>query len=310
MRDSVMKIERISALSTIWQQVFERSPCATPFTSHAWFLALADHVFGADETVLLFQYKQKTVGIIPGAVENKTLRLLGDERVTDLSDMICIPGYEEVMLDILADYLVKNDLRVDLYPLEENSVLVNGLTRRMPELIIAKKDPCPVLSLSSTWEEYLSRLNSKWRHELRRKLRKVNGAVLQSVKPQDIGMLFGLMAESDMGKAEFLNEETRNFIADIVHAFSEKGWLRMRAAHAKGKLLGILLAFGFRGRTYLFNMGFDPLLRDLSPGIVTLGLDIRKAIEEKYEVYDFLRGDEDYKYRFGANERYTVRVTR
>jgi CelD/BcsL family acetyltransferase involved in cellulose biosynthesis len=224
--------------------------------------------------------------------------------------MIYIPGYEEGIIDRLADYLIENDLRVDLYPLEERSPLVTALARRMPGLTVEKKDSCPLLGLVRTWEEYLAGLGSKARHELRRKMRKVNGSQLKDVQPSDTEMLFRFMVQSDNKKADFLNEETKNFFMNIIHAFYRNGWLRMRIALIEEKVLGILLAFGFRGRVYLFNMGFDPRLRDLSPGIVTVGLDIKSAIEEDYKYYDFLRGDEDYKYRLGATERYTVRVSR
>jgi CelD/BcsL family acetyltransferase involved in cellulose biosynthesis len=57
-------------------------------------------------------------------------------------------------------------------------------------------------------------------------------------------------------------------------------------------------------------MGHNIELRSLSPGIVTVALDIRSAIDERYKYYDFLRGDEEYKYRLGAVKRYTVRVSR
>jgi CelD/BcsL family acetyltransferase involved in cellulose biosynthesis len=57
-------------------------------------------------------------------------------------------------------------------------------------------------------------------------------------------------------------------------------------------------------------MGHNVELRSLSPGIVTVALDIRSAIDERYKYYDFLRGDEEYKYRLGAVKRYTVRVSR
>ncbi|GAH99507.1 unnamed protein product, partial [marine sediment metagenome] len=46
------------------------------------------------------------------------------------------------------------------------------------------------------------------------------------------------------------------------------------------------------------------------PGIVTIGLDIKSAINEGKRYYDFLRGGETYKFRFGAEKRYTVRLTR
>jgi CelD/BcsL family acetyltransferase involved in cellulose biosynthesis len=309
-RDLVMRTERLSAAEATWQELFNQSPAATPFTSHEWFTSLAKNILKIDPQVLLFQSNKAIVGIIPGIVTDNILHLLGDERVTDFNDMICVPGYEEKIVHFLADYIVENDLRIDLYPLEKSSPLVTGLSKHMPELTVRKKDSCPLLNLSTTWEEYLAGLDGKARHELRRKMKKVNGVLLKDVQPVDTERFFELMERSGKEKANFLNEETKGFFKDLVDAFYNRGWLRMRVAVIEERVLGMLLAFGFRGRVYLFNMGFDPGLRNLSPGIVTVGLDIKRAIEEKYQHYDFLRGDEDYKYRLGAAERYTVRVAR
>ena len=51
---------------------------------------------------------------------------------------------------------------------------------------------------------------------------------------------------------------------------------------------------------------------DLSAGWVLLGYLLRWANENQRAEFDFLRGDEDYKYRFGALDRYLVcaRLTR
>jgi CelD/BcsL family acetyltransferase involved in cellulose biosynthesis len=83
----------------------------------------------------------------------------------------------------------------------------------------------------------------------------------------------------------------------------------MRPAVFEGQTIGMLLGFGFKRRVYLYNMGFNPAFRTLSPGIVTIGLDIHSAIDDGFQYYDFLRGDEDYKFRLGAKSRYTVRLT-
>jgi CelD/BcsL family acetyltransferase involved in cellulose biosynthesis len=41
---------------------------------------------------------------------------------------------------------------------------------------------------------------------------------------------------------------------------------------------------------------------------VLLGYLLQWANENKRLVFDFLRGDEDYKYRFGGIDRHVVRV--
>ena len=54
---------------------------------------------------------------------------------------------------------------------------------------------------------------------------------------------------------------------------------------------------------YNFYVGArDQAFSKLPSGLVLHGYAMRKAISEQIEKYDFLRGDEPYKYAFGANE--------
>lgn len=308
--DLAMRIEPLSSTRNAWNDLWSQTLKPTPFTSIEWYTALARNLLKSDPPVMVYYENDRIKGIIPAVISDDMIRLLGDERVTDLNDMVYAPGYEEMIVEHLADYIIRSNLGVDLYPLETDSPLVMGLSRRIPGLIVQDRDCCPLLRLPGSWPGYLASLDAKSRHELRRKLKKVNGAVIKDVQPTETEMLFELMAVSDRDKKEFLEPETMMFFTELIEVFHEKGWLRLRAAVIEDRIIGMILAFGFRSRVYLFNTGFDPAFRNLSPGIVTIGLDINSAIEEEYQYYDFLRGDEDYKYRLGAKERHTIRLKR
>jgi CelD/BcsL family acetyltransferase involved in cellulose biosynthesis len=58
--------------------------------------------------------------------------------------------------------------------------------------------------------------------------------------------------------------------------------------------------------------GFDPRWSALSPGTLLLGHAIEQATAEGAAAFDFLRGAEAYKYRWGAIDEpmFAVRVTR
>ena len=51
---------------------------------------------------------------------------------------------------------------------------------------------------------------------------------------------------------------------------------------------------------YYYNAGVDPDAKDLSPGIVMTARYIEAAIALGRRRLDFLRGDEPYKYEWGA----------
>ncbi|MDH4211003.1 MAG: GNAT family N-acetyltransferase [candidate division WOR-3 bacterium] len=305
-----LKVERLSTIEKVWKELFKKAKNPLPFTSYEWFSVLASNLLGFDPEIIVFRDGGVVVGILAATVTRDVVRLVGDERVTDLNDILCLPGHENRITETLAEFVRQNELGLDLFPLEVNSALVVGLKDQLPEVSVEKKDLCPLLELPRTWDDYLRELDSKSRHELRRKMRRINGTVIRDVKSADIDILFRLMTVSDNSKEEFLTPGIMAFFKELTERFDRNGWLRFRALVFDCNPVGAILAFVLKGRVFLYNMGFDPEYRRISPGIMTIARDIQSSISEGYEYYDFLRGDEDYKYRFGAKERYTVRVTR
>jgi CelD/BcsL family acetyltransferase involved in cellulose biosynthesis len=59
----------------------------------------------------------------------------------------------------------------------------------------------------------------------------------------------------------------------------------------------------------VYNSGINFEYSAFSPGWVLLGYLLQWANEHKRERFDFMRGDEDYKYRFGGVDRYIMRAT-
>jgi len=304
-----VKAEVLSRTEAAWTELFQVSPGVTPFLSFEWFQTLSRHLLKDDPQVLVFSQGNAVIGIIPARIDEGRLILIGDDRVTDLNGMLWASGHEHEVIECLSRYVSQHALSIDLHPLETDSPLVTMLGRHVQGLRVERIDTCPLLELTSNWNEYLDGLTGKARHELRRKMNKVNGATLSDVQPSDIEKLFDLMVRSDEAKRSFLKTETMGFFRDLAEEFSAKEWLRLRVAYLGESILGMIFAFGFRDRVFLFNMGFAPELRQLSPGIVTVALDIKAAIEEGYHFYDFLRGTEKYKYGLGARERQTVRIT-
>ena len=64
---------------------------------------------------------------------------------------------------------------------------------------------------------------------------------------------------------------------------------------------------------YYYNAGVDPDARELSPGVVMVACYIQRAIEQGKTRLDFMRGNEPYKYAWGAAdepiERLLIRRT-
>jgi CelD/BcsL family acetyltransferase involved in cellulose biosynthesis len=62
------------------------------------------------------------------------------------------------------------------------------------------------------------------------------------------------------------------------------------------------------GVVFSYQIGFDPKLKRMSPGAIIIAHAIQEAISRGLKEFDFLRGSESYKYRWGARDRETYRV--
>jgi CelD/BcsL family acetyltransferase involved in cellulose biosynthesis len=67
--------------------------------------------------------------------------------------------------------------------------------------------------------------------------------------------------------------------------------------------------FDYLNRIWVYNSGLNLDFVDISPGWVLLGHLLKWANENGRSEFDFMRGDEEYKYRFGAIDRSVVRAT-
>jgi CelD/BcsL family acetyltransferase involved in cellulose biosynthesis len=112
------------------------------------------------------------------------------------------------------------------------------------------------------------------------------------------------MAASDSEKADFLDDpQNYDFFQRLVSLMWEQGWLQLIFLTVDERAVATYFNLDYDRRLMVYNSG---LLRGeydhLSAGILLLAHNIRYAIENHYEVFDFLRGDETYKYHMGGRD--------
>lgn len=177
----------------------------------------------------------------------------------------------------------------------------------------ATEDVCPRVDLrGETRDAWLERLDSKERHEFRRKVRKMardlGGLVAVEVPSDDVlaavDRFFALAATAEDDKGAFFRDDAmRRFFDAVAVELAPAGVLRIHELHAGGLLAASMISL-VHGRDWgLYNATFDATLGTLAPGAVLVGELAGLAASEGFETLDFLRGDEAYKYRFGAVDR-------
>jgi len=174
-----------------------------------------------------------------------------------------------------------------------------------------QEDVCPVVTLAPglDFDGYLATLGKKERHEIRRKVRRAEAAgtvkLESSTSPIDDLDLFvdlhqkrwgaeGLFPPTDGGAA------SRRFFAGLFESCSPGGVVDLSFLTVGGRRVAAGVTFDDGEVTYYYNAGVEPDARELSPGVVMVACYLKRAIELGRRRVDFLRGDEPYKYEWGA----------
>lgn len=306
-----------------WQGLFERCSDAPVFLSWEWASNWWAHFHRENRlrlTTLSDGDELLCLAPLIARTDVGQLRLIGSEETTDYADLLAEGSMLPSVSNVLFDYWSERADDLVLEPLAEESQLLQTFRVRAATGLpgtAQRLETCPTVQLPSSWDDYLASLRKTDRHELRRKIRRAESAGALSYEvlrePDRVeGALetfFRLHQSSgDPRKAHFLQPHIRAFFTDVSLAFAERGWLRLAMLRFDEIPIATVLSFHRGGAVQLYNSGYDPHYRPISPGIVLLAYELRSAIEEGHTQYDFLRGDEPYKYDFGAQDRFVWRI--
>ncbi len=176
---------------------------------------------------------------------------------------------------------------------------------------------CPVIPLPGSFEEYLETLDSKQRRELSRKLRRAEAADVMTKDVSgsadidaEIDHFLDLLQKSTFEKRDWLNEGRRALFHDVARSAQAAGTLQLLFTSVEGRRAAALFNFDYKDRIWVYNSGLDPTaFSALSPGVVLTATAIERAITLGRQEFDFLRGSEEYKYRFGARDTAIYRLS-
>lgn len=280
--------------------------------------------------ILAASEKGKLVGIAPFFIadhqDQKRLLLLGSIEISDFLDLIVSQEHIELFLTAVLGYCNEHFIpqgiqTIDLYNLLEDSPTVAAINAVAEDakfkVSCERLQQAPYITLPGNWEQYLESIDKKQRHEIRRKMRRAAEAdklveMYITSAPEfldtDIDAFLDLMAQ-DPEKASFLKPEMREQFKLMVRRAFFCGCLQLAFLRIGGENAAAYLNFDYLDRIWVYNSGLDRRFMEYSPGWVLLGYLLQWANENKRSEFDFMRGNEDYKYKFGAVDRYVTRLT-
>ena len=308
--------ESFASLDDSWREVL--AACATnnifltPQWQKAWWQA-----FGRGSELLLLSVRRNSelMGIVPLMRQQGRLSFIGSSDVCDYMDFIARRGQEAAVLSQLLDRLETMDWdSIDLQSLLPHSLALSHFAplaeQRGYQVEITEEDVSLQLVLPSSWEEYLSQLKSKDRHELKRKLRRLDQTkssrfytiVEKEQLRRDLEGFFELFKLSEGEKAGFMTKQRKGFFEAMAHSLAEEGYIRLSFLEVGGVRVASVICFDYENDLYLYNSGYDPAYASLSVGLLLKVFCLKEGIAEGKRRFDFLRGAEPYKYDLGAQD--------
>ena len=332
--DCVTTWPSFCALGTEWTDLLKRSRSDCVFLSHEWLSNWWKHLSdGRELHILTARADGRLVGILPlalrprqvGRMMPKVLEFLGSGIVgSDYLDAIVDNAFEPQTLEAFACALSREGFMIQFSQLREGGSFADELAARLGRTAwkasIARTNVCPFIPLAgSTWESYLSELGSSQRYNFQRRLKgleKTGEFRLERATAADCVRSLDVLIElhhkrwgtrSEASEA-FQTESITAFHREFVQAAAEKGWLRLLSLWIGNKPVAALYGLQYGSTFSFYQSGFDPEFAKKSVGLVMMGLAIKSAIEEGAAEYDFLHGDEEYKFHWTQKSKELRRV--
>ena len=160
-----------------------------------------------------------------------------------------------------------------------------------------------VLDLPETYDDWLMSIGKKERHEVRRKRRKFEAEFgeirVERSGPEAIDSFCAMHRTSGGDKGTFMTPDMQSYFLDLL----ETAGASIHSLVCNGTIRASAFGFETDDGYFFYNSAFDPGAASASPGVVLLSTMIEQEIVRGAKVFDFLKGDEPYKFRHGASAR-------
>jgi CelD/BcsL family acetyltransferase involved in cellulose biosynthesis len=319
--------QAFAVLEEEWNALVAQGMTNTPFQQFAYQKSWWQHLQPAHSslhTIVVRHEDGRLAGIASFYLIEGVLYFNGCVEETDYLDLIVAENEAEPVWTAVFDCLCRNDFPA-WQALDLCNIPATSLSRQILQLAAEKRgfsfaesvnEVCPIIELPGSFEDYLENIDSKQRREIKRKLRRAEGAdaKMRIVNAEDnleveIENFLTLLQASTFEKRDWLSDGRRALFHDTAKAAMASGMLQLIFIEVDGRNAATLFNFDYANKIWVYNSGLDPAnYGSLSLGVVITAKAIEYAAENGRAEFDFLRGNETYKYRFGAIDTTIYRI--
>ena len=332
----IKEAEELESLAGAWDSLIqENRDESSVYLTHEWLSTWWRH-FGQGRklNILLAEKQGKLIGIMPLMVNEYRIgpvraRFLETAGVVNCNYVGVVPPENRgeainALLAYLEEEIIRNGLILRLTLVPDDSVFLDLLRSHCPlssENLAVQENVqtlAPYLPLPATWDEAALPLHTKTRQRLRRSLRS-----LQDTHEFEFRECTGDSLEEELRKffdlhqrrwqavnvrGVFYDSRVMEFYRDIAKRFMERKWLHFSSLNLDGEMVSGVYGFIYGRKFYGGTVARDPWLSKYSLGHLHYKFLIKEAIEKNLREFDFLQGDEPYKFYWTKSARRYIEV--
>ncbi len=323
----VNSVEEFSRLRNSWDRLLHQSSRATVFNSWEWQYHWWKHYGNSHQLrILVIESNTEVVGIAPfymhrfrslGLFPTNILQLIGTGGDTspDYLDLLCSAEHEVPIAKLLSEYILEDWTEWDAAhwsDMPEASPLFQELARQETGRFEMERGISSRISqivLPHSWDQFMKSLPQRKRNKIRRRFRRIaedvhgrfflwqDGNTLNQAL-ECLIQLHHDRWDDRVRHCAFSSPAYIEFHRDIMHAFHARDWLRIYCLVVEDKVIAMDYNYQFKGTIMQFQRGFDTGYYDLSPGFILMCHSFKEAINEGNSLFDYLKGEYDYKTEF------------
>ena len=314
-----------------WNDLLNRSGANAVFLTWEWLYSWAECYLNENRKLfILGVYRDRElIGIAPWYIHHTKYRLLSIRQIEFLGS----PEAGSDYLDVIAKRGKEQEVAASLYRflLDQgrslwDSMLLSEIPSSSLFLLhfldkieadgkyaeIRHNSYCPIVSLPASRGDFVTALSSNRREQFRRHWRLLNNQAdieHRSYSGADRDMALNGLFSLYKDKSKYYNESLQEFIRKFASHCDKKDWLQIDLLTAHGGTIAGLLHLRYHGDLGMYLMAVD---KDFNPkisiGNVLVGLAIEKAVEQGLYRYDFLKGNENYKFHWADKGRRSLSI--
>ena len=308
-----------------WNDILSQVKDANAQLTYEWISSCWD-VFGGDKRLALIvvEDKGKIVGIAPLAVTTviskaglrlRKLAFIGDG-LTDYQDLLMAEDKRQEVLYALFEFIFNAKQEWDAIHFRNmrgdspNLPILRNIFGDTPFRFVERINiRSPYISIDCKWSDYYNTLGKNMKSDIKRRLnglaRAGKAEFVRLHELDDVAQILNIIKsihvkcrQSKGGISWYTNGRRFELASLILRQFSNRKWLDLVFLKLNDRIIAYYLGFIYNSIVHFWNTGFDPEYSHVSPGKLLLHYWIKDSFEKGYKQFDFMVGEEPYKFQW------------